>query len=104
MVSLQLVGTPRCGVPVRVERTEIHPPATRPFHCAAERGAVIAARWPYRKNSNCTSTGSSNRLDDHGGHVVLLRGVLRKPPDAGVKRIHQLPRAFAAMGADNFQR
>ena len=47
---------------------------------------------------------SSKRLDDHGGDVVLLRGVLRKLPDAGVKRVHQLPRRFVTMSADNLQR
>src|SRR5213075_1331887 len=47
---------------------------------------------------------TSNRLDDHGGHVVLLRRILGKLPDRGVKRIHQFPRRLAAIAADNVQR
>src|SRR6266542_5108836 len=61
------------------------------------RGGIVR-RW--RSNSTTIPvisetlrhhTSSSNRLDDHGGHVVLLRGVLRKLTDPGIKRVHQLP-------------
>ena len=44
-----MVGTPRCGVPDRVQRSELLQPRYRVKgpRCAAERGADIAARCPY---------------------------------------------------------
>ncbi|PYK59042.1 MAG: hypothetical protein DME21_14325 [Verrucomicrobia bacterium] len=44
------VGTPRRGVPVRVERTAIPGCVSALFGCAAERGADSAAHCPYRES------------------------------------------------------
>src|SRR5690242_287917 len=42
------VGTPRCGVPGRVQRAELLPtPTIEGSRCAAERGADSVARCPY---------------------------------------------------------
>jgi hypothetical protein len=47
MVSFGMVGTPRCGVRVRVQRTELWSlMGACIFRCAAERGADSAARCP----------------------------------------------------------
>src|SRR6476661_4192102 len=55
------VGTPRCGVPGRVQRAELL--LTAMFNdagCAAERGADSAARCPYPFGSNRRIDGNDS--------------------------------------------
>src|SRR5205823_14689800 len=95
---------------VRFELTTSCTPSKRAYQATLRPGPSCVARRTTRgrivrrRESNSTTfPRSSNRLDDHGGDVVMLRRVLRKPPDAGVKRLHQFSRGIAAMCAANVQ-